>query len=142
MSIGVRQCQSIIMVLGLGFLAVGCGNDAQQSNSGATALGYSGSLAAPSAIPAATAGVSGSATAGDTFKPCPATGDCKILPLGDSITYGLQSPDSGGYRSALFHLTLMNSKHVTFVGSQRAGPAMVDGKPFANNNEGYSGWTI
>jgi lysophospholipase L1-like esterase len=31
---------------------------------------------------------------------------------------------------------------MTFVGSQMAGPAMVDGKPFPSNNEGYSGWTI
>jgi lysophospholipase L1-like esterase len=35
-----------------------------------------------------------------------------------------------------------DSKHLTFVGSQMNGPAMVAGKPFPKNNEGYPGWTI
>lgn len=77
------------------------------------------------------------------FKPCPATGDCKILPLGDSITFGIGS--AGGYRVELFHLAVMNMKKITFVGTSPAGangPAMVDGQPFPNKHEGTSGITI
>jgi GDSL-like Lipase/Acylhydrolase family len=91
-------------------------------------------------------GGSGSAGGGGSggaagFDPCPAIGDCKVLPLGDSITFGTPT-NNGGYRVELFSLAVADGKRMTFVGSQMNGPAMVAGKAFPKNNEGYPGWTI
>jgi hypothetical protein len=84
-------------------------------------------------------GSSGAPVSGET--PCPADGNpCKILPLGDSITFGLGS--SGGYRVELFQLSLDAGLDITFVGREMNGPAMVGGEPFPQSHEGYSGWTI
>ena len=77
------------------------------------------------------------------FKPCPSDGSaCKIMPLGDSITFGLQSSTGGGYRVELFRKALADSHPITFVGRQATGPNTLDGQPFPRNNEGYSGATI
>jgi len=78
------------------------------------------------------------------FDPCPATGDCKILPLGDSITAGAgaQPGDNGGYRVELFTKAVNDSKHVTFVGSLSSGPATVAGAAFPKSHEGHIGWKI
>ncbi|KAF8184059.1 SGNH hydrolase-type esterase domain-containing protein, partial [Mycena galopus ATCC 62051] len=59
----------------------------------------------------------------------------RLLPLGDSITFGLESTDGNGYRSALHNL-LQPGNTVDFIGSLKAG-TMVD-----NDNEGHSGATI
>jgi hypothetical protein len=75
------------------------------------------------------------------FDPCPAAGDCKVLPLGDSITYGSTS-NNGGYRVELFTRAIADQKHITFVGSQSDGPTTVAGASFPRNNEGHPGWTI
>jgi lysophospholipase L1-like esterase len=75
-----------------------------------------------------------------TFDPCPASGVCKILPLGDSITWGVNY--DGGYRVKLFADTLTDKKNVTYVGKLSNGPATVSGTTFPKNNEGHSGWTI
>lgn len=84
--------------------------------------------------------VGGDGGSGSDYSPCPSDGPCKILPLGDSITYGLGS--SGGYRVQLFRTATMNMKKMTFVGSQMNGPEMVDGVPFPRKHEGTSGITI
>ena len=78
------------------------------------------------------------------FDPCPTTGDCKILPLGDSITAGAgaQPGDNGGYRVELFTKAVADSKHITFVGSLTSGPSTVSSQPFPKNHEGHIGWTI
>jgi lysophospholipase L1-like esterase len=78
------------------------------------------------------------------FDPCPATGNCKILPLGDSITAGAgaQPGDGGGYRVELFTKAIGESKHITFVGSLTSGPSTVGGVAFPQNHEGHIGWTI
>lgn len=76
-----------------------------------------------------------------TYVPCAAS-PCKVLPLGDSITHGLQSSDSGGYRSQLFKLVLAGNQTLTFLGSQTAGPASVSGMTFPKNHEGYDGYPI
>jgi lysophospholipase L1-like esterase len=77
------------------------------------------------------------------YNPCPSNGDpCKIMPLGDSITDGAGSTAGGSYRVPLFHLSLMNNKKLTFVGSHESGPDMVDNQPFPKKQEGHSGWTI
>ena len=76
--------------------------------------------------------------------PCPATGDCKVMPVGDSITW--QGYCDGAYRTNLFKLALTDAKHMTFVGRQKNGPdgVTVGGTttPFPKNHEGYSGYTI
>ncbi|NJP88216.1 hypothetical protein HCN51_01870 [Nonomuraea sp. FMUSA5-5] len=61
--------------------------------------------------------------------------DLRILPLGDSITYGAGSSDGGGYRPTLNNLLRQDGANVTFVGSQHSGPA-------PDAHEGRSGWTI
>ncbi|WP_437968632.1 SGNH/GDSL hydrolase family protein [Sorangium sp. So ce260] len=75
------------------------------------------------------------------FQPCPETGPCKVLPLGDSITFGLGF--DGGYRVELFRLARQDDHEITFTGTQQMnGPTMVDGAPFPRNHEGISGETI
>ncbi|MES1185816.1 MAG: SGNH/GDSL hydrolase family protein [Myxococcales bacterium] len=115
------------------------------SNGGSSAGGGGGSSAggASGGKGGSASGGGGGAAAGGSsgFDPCPATGDCKVLPLGDSITFGTPT-NNGGYRVELFSKAVADNKHMTFVGSQMNGPAMVAGKPFPKNNEGYPGWTI
>jgi lysophospholipase L1-like esterase len=77
---------------------------------------------------------------GGAYNPCPASGDCRILPFGDSITDGFNVP--GGYRIPLFSTGRAAGKHLTFVGSLVNGPTTVDGVAFPRNHEGHSGWTI
>lgn len=82
----------------------------------------------------------GAGGATGTFAPCPATGACKILPLGDSITWGVNY--DGGYRVKLFSSALTDNKTITYVGKLSNGPSTVSGTTFPKNNEGHSGWTI
>ncbi len=93
-----------------------------------------------------------------SYDPCPTNGNpCKVLPLGDSITYGLitvaadkassdpsvDGKDShGGYRVKLFSDAVAAAKKMTFVGSQTNGPTTVANMPFPKNHEGWSGYTI
>lgn len=91
---------------------------------------------------ASSGGTGGAAASGGAaaFEPCPASEPCRILPLGDSITFGLGS--EGGYRIQLFSRALADGKNITFVGSQSNGPDNVSGSPFPKNHDGYSGYTI
>jgi lysophospholipase L1-like esterase len=83
------------------------------------------------------------ADAQPAYNPCPPSGTaCRIMPLGDSITFGHESSTGGGYRVPLFQSALSANRNITFVGSQISGPAMVGGTPFPQNNEGHSGYTI
>ncbi|WP_438015761.1 SGNH/GDSL hydrolase family protein [Sorangium sp. So ce315] len=78
---------------------------------------------------------------GPAFQPCPASGSCKIMPFGDSITQGFNV--AGGYRAPLFHLALEANHDITFVGSASDySVPMVDGVTFPRNHEGHGGWTI
>ena len=61
----------------------------------------------------------------------------RIMPLGDSITYGVGSTDGAGYRARLEHRLTAVGFRVDFVGSRDAGPPGID-----DDNEGHSGWTI
>jgi lysophospholipase L1-like esterase len=75
------------------------------------------------------------------YEPCPPAGQvCKILPLGDSITYGIGY--DGGYRVELFRKAHSAGKQITFTGSLSNGPSMVDGATFPKKNEGHSGQKI
>ena len=60
----------------------------------------------------------------------------RIMPLGDSITYGSKSTGVVGYRRSLYQLLLDACYNVDFVGSQ------TDGSPadFDRNHEGHRGW--
>ncbi|KAL9010547.1 MAG: hypothetical protein Q9173_004523 [Seirophora scorigena] len=61
--------------------------------------------------------------------------ELRILPLGDSITWGQYSSDGNGYRLALYD-SLTPSNHVTFIGREKSGT-------MANNeNEGHPGFPI
>ncbi|WP_437733237.1 SGNH/GDSL hydrolase family protein [Sorangium sp. So ce1335] len=87
------------------------------------------------------AGGSAGASGGPEFQPCPASGPCKIMPFGDSITQGFNV--AGGYRAPLFHLALEANRDITFVGSASDySVPMVDGVTFPRNHEGHGGWTI
>jgi len=65
----------------------------------------------------------------------------KIMPLGDSITYGKVNkylPDLGGYRTELWQKFEANGLTVDFVGSQSTGPDSLGDK----DHEGHPGKTI
>jgi lysophospholipase L1-like esterase len=74
------------------------------------------------------------------FLPCPTDGsECKVMPIGDSITYGIGASDGGSYRTFLFLKSLDDGKKMTFVGRQEDGPDYLDDIKFPQNHEGYSG---
>lgn len=61
----------------------------------------------------------------------------RILPLGDSITWGfINGQGTNGYREELRARLVSAGASVDFVGTQTSG-TMPD-----NQNEGHSGWTI
>ncbi len=66
-----------------------------------------------------------------------ATAPVKIMPLGDSLTYGYNSSNGGGYRLPLWNDLISQGANVDFVGSQQNGPENFDA-----DNEGHSGWRI
>jgi lysophospholipase L1-like esterase len=76
------------------------------------------------------------------YRPCPGTGTCLIMPLGDSITAGYNSTTGGGYRLELLSRIWAAGHDATFVGDNSSGPATLDGKAFPKANEGFSGYTI
>jgi lysophospholipase L1-like esterase len=81
------------------------------------------------------------------FNPCPTDGSpCRIMPLGDSITFGLGSSHQGAYRVELFRRAVVEDGHnITFVGTNPGGlrgPTEVEGQPFPRNHDGISGDTI
>ncbi|MGZ3643832.1 MAG: SGNH/GDSL hydrolase family protein [Ktedonobacteraceae bacterium] len=61
----------------------------------------------------------------------------KIMPLGDSITYGVGSSLGGGYRLQLWDDLRVRGFPIDFVGSVKTGPASFD-----RENEGLPGWKI
>lgn len=60
----------------------------------------------------------------------------RLMPLGDSITWGVGSPSGNGYRGFLWNQLAAEGHAPNFVGSGRAG-TMSD-----PDNEGHSGWRI
>jgi lysophospholipase L1-like esterase len=63
-------------------------------------------------------------------------GRLKIMPLGDSITYGVGSPSFDSYRNALYWRLNAAGVPVDYVGSLRSGTSPDP------DNEGHKGWTI
>ncbi|MFF4486293.1 ricin-type beta-trefoil lectin domain protein [Streptomyces sp. NPDC001544] len=60
----------------------------------------------------------------------------RLMPMGDSITWGVGSPSGNGYRGFLWNQLAADGHTLDFVGSGRAG-TMAD-----PDNEGHSGWRI
>ncbi len=75
------------------------------------------------------------------YQPC-RSNPCKVLPLGDSITFGVNDEANGGYRGPLFADAVAAARKITFTGSLSNGPTTVSGQPFPQKNEGHSGWGI
>ncbi|MDG4809386.1 FG-GAP-like repeat-containing protein [Micromonospora sp. WMMD1120] len=65
-----------------------------------------------------------------------ASTELRVMPLGDSITAGVESSDNNGYRGELFDALDIVAGDVDFVGSQEAG-TMDD-----PDHEGHPGWRI
>jgi lysophospholipase L1-like esterase len=65
-----------------------------------------------------------------------AAGALTLMPLGDSITWGVGSSTGNSYRSALYDTLGAEGYSLDFVGSGRNGTM---GDP---DNEGHSGWRI
>src|SRR5262249_13855023 len=82
------------------------------------------------------------AVAGSTVLAAPAraslaTRPIRVMPLGDSITYGVGSSSGSSYRADLWRrLVTQAGYNIDFVGSQRSG-SLPD-----TDNEGHSGWRI
>jgi hypothetical protein len=86
-------------------------------------------------------GSPGNGGSSGVYNPCPTNGDpCRILPVGDSITFGINY--EGSYRPELFHKALMAGQKITYTGTLMNGPAMVDNMPFPKRFEATSGITI
>jgi lysophospholipase L1-like esterase len=121
----------------------GRGGSGGQSGAGGTPTPDAGMDAAGGTTPDAGNGADARDGSGGAYNPCPTNGNpCKILPLGDSITHGVQSSDDGGYRVPLFKLIVAANQKVTFTGSLANGPAQVSGQTFPRMHEGHDGWTI
>lgn len=122
---------------GMGGAAAGAGG----TMGGGGTAGTGGAGGASGAAGASGAGGSAGAGGAAAFQPCPATGACKIMPFGDSITQGFNV--AGGYRAPLFHLALEANRQITFVGSANDySVPTVDGMTFPRNHEGHGGFTI
>jgi lysophospholipase L1-like esterase len=105
--------------------------------------GRGGSAGAPDAGAQDASQPDGSGDGGVTYMPCPATGACVVLPLGDSITEGyLPSGANGGYRVELFRQAVRAGKNLTFVGMLMNGPNSVENRTFPRRHEGHGGYTI
>ncbi|MGX7673943.1 cellulose binding domain-containing protein [Plantactinospora sp. DSM 117369] len=63
-------------------------------------------------------------------------GGVRVMPLGDSITDGLNVP--GGYRIELWQKFVAGGYRIDFVGSQFNGPPSLGD----HDHQGHSGWTI
>jgi hypothetical protein len=125
----------------------GSGGAAGQAGFGAAGGGRGGSAnAGTSGLAGAGAGAAGSGagTGGaNAYHPCPTDGSpCKIMPYGDSITFGVGDEGNGGYRGPLFAAAVAAGQSITFTGSLSNGPTTVSGQTFPKKNEGHSGWGI
>ncbi|GAA0808885.1 SGNH/GDSL hydrolase family protein [Spirilliplanes yamanashiensis] len=91
------------------------------------------------AVAAALAGAFGVATRGadGVAQAAPVTPEpVRIMPLGDSVTYGLGSKTRSSYRTDLQRQLAAAGVDADFVGSQRSGSGP------DTDNEGHGGWTI
>ena len=120
----------------------GAGTGSAGSSGGAAGVGGgTAGRGSGGAAGRATAGSTGSGGSPGAYNPCPTNGDpCRILPVGDSITFGINY--AGSYRPELFHKALMAGQKITYTGTLMNGPTMVDGMAFPQRYEATSGITI
>ncbi|MDQ0936726.1 ricin-type beta-trefoil lectin domain protein [Streptomyces turgidiscabies] len=78
----------------------------------------------------------GTTAAGVTPASAASNTPLRVMPLGDSITWGVGSSTGNGYRSALWDRLAADGHPLDFVGTGRAG-SMSDA-----DNEGHSGYRI
>jgi lysophospholipase L1-like esterase len=71
-----------------------------------------------------------------TFQTTTTANPLRIMPLGDSITWGVGTPLHDSYRTDLYHRLTTAGVDVDFVGSQHSGTGP------DRDNEGHPGWTI
>ncbi|MCX5214707.1 ricin-type beta-trefoil lectin domain protein [Kitasatospora sp. NBC_00240] len=76
------------------------------------------------------------ATAADARPAAAAPAALRVLPLGDSITWGVGSPSGNSYRGFLANQLTAEGHTLDFVGSGR------NGSTADPDNEGHSGWRI
>ncbi|HYQ46227.1 MAG TPA: SGNH/GDSL hydrolase family protein [Polyangiaceae bacterium] len=120
------------------------GSGGSGGSGGMTSAAGNGSVAGAAGAAGGSVGTGGAGS----FDPCPASEPCKILPLGDSITWGINY--GGGYRIKLFTHTSTDNKKITFLGYDTANPptsAALSALGSASSmwvgkHEGHSGWTI
>jgi len=110
----------------------GAGNDKLNGGDGTDTASYAG----------ATQGIIANLSKGVVFTPL-FNRPLKLMPLGDSITYGvidssIGDRESGGYRTFLWNQLVSDSLSVDFVGSVTSGPSNLGDK----NHEGHPGWKI
>ena len=69
----------------------------------------------------------------------PSAGSVRIMPLGDSITFGVGGVGGfGGYRGTLYSKLVNQGYSVNFVGTQTANSGSIPDP----NHEGHGGWRI
>ncbi|MFJ8141030.1 ricin-type beta-trefoil lectin domain protein [Streptomyces sp. NPDC096013] len=98
------------------------------------AAALTAALAIGAATPAASATVTGAQPSAEGAAAAPAP--LRLMPLGDSITWGVGSPSGNSYRGFLADQLSAEGHALDFVGSGRNG-TMSD-----PDNEGHSGWRI
>ena len=148
---------------GAGGASTGAAGSASTGTAGSASVGGAaggiGSGGAAGSSGGTSAGGGGTTGGATGFDPCPATGDCKVLAMGDSITFGTPT-NNGGYRVELFTKALTDGKHLTFVAGKtdsssgpttgKTGPSAPPDGPttvkingadvmFPRANEGYPG---
>jgi cellulase/cellobiase CelA1 len=93
-------------------------------------------LAPALAVAVLTAGMTAGGMVRSQVAQAESNGGVRVMPLGDSITEGTQTP--GGYRIGLWQRFTANGNKVDFVGSQSNGPASLGD----HDHEGHPGWRI
>ena len=68
------------------------------------------------------------------------TGTIKIMPIGDSITFGMG--DTGGYRKFLYNSLKKKGYKIDMVGPNGKNSASANGISYDDNHAGYSGYQI
>jgi lysophospholipase L1-like esterase len=124
---------------GAGGNSAGAGGNA--AGAGGNAAGAGGMSGRGGVGGAAGSGGESGGHGGTAYQPCPSA-PCKVLPLGDSITYGVNDEGDAGYRGPLFAAATAAGQKITFTGSLTDGPDTVSGQAFPKDNEGHSGWGI
>jgi cellulase/cellobiase CelA1 len=93
-------------------------------------------LAPALAVAVLTAGMTAGGMVRSQVAQAESNGGVRVMPLGDSITEGTQTP--GGYRIGLWQRFTANGNKVDLVGSQSNGPASLGD----HDHEGHPGWRI